>query len=181
MTHGLNPITAGYEGARHGDEAIKNQILDKIEYDLNGGCWLWAGSISPCGYGWARSGGRSISAHRASYAAFRGPVGPSWVLHKCDVRACCNPDHLFLGSHADNMADMARKGRGKFNPAKGEDHAAARLNDDTVRMIRSSPESSRKLAARLPVTASLIRRIRRGQAWAHVKPKSPKPNTPGEA
>lgn len=62
------------------------------------GCWLWMRGIANTGYGAVYVDGKRWDAHRLSWAAFRGPI-PSgyWVLHKCDVRSCCNPDHLFLG------------------------------------------------------------------------------------
>ena len=138
----------------------REEILSAVEYDTNGGCWLWARAITSHGYGevCGYGAGRKAKAHRASYEAFVGPVEENWVLHKCDVRACVNPAHLFLGGLTENNLDRDRKGR-----------AAKLLDEATVREIRASPESSYVLAQRLPVTSSMIRRIRRGHAWSHVK------------
>jgi hypothetical protein len=80
------------------------------------GCWIWTGSISPTGYGRITNNGNQHQAHRISYKIFNGEFDQSlFVCHKCDVRNCVNPNHLFLGTNQDNMIDMVKKGRNK-NP-----------------------------------------------------------------
>jgi len=75
------------------------------------GCWIWMGSAQAGGYGDFRLAGVHYLAHRAAFAAFIGPIGGLHVLHRCDVPACVNPGHLFLGSNTDNIVDSMNKGR----------------------------------------------------------------------
>jgi hypothetical protein len=85
--------------------------------DQTGECWLWLGSVKNSGYGMAYTGmkaGRAIyrTAHRVAYELAHGVIPHGMqVMHTCDVKLCVNPDHLSLGTHADNMRDMASKGR----------------------------------------------------------------------
>lgn len=76
------------------------------------GCWIWEKATS-VGYGSFRYDGKTRSAHVESYKLYKGPTNGLHVLHSCDVRSCCNPDHLFLGTNLDNIRDSMSKGRRK--------------------------------------------------------------------
>lgn len=125
----------------------------------NTGCWLWTGYMNRQGYGRLRVGGRSgrmILAHRASWERERGPIPDGLdCLHACDTPLCINPAHLFLGTHADNMADMVRKGR-----IGGERHAKAKLTWRKVlelRERRREGETYNRMAKELGMTRQGVR------------------------
>lgn len=91
-----------------------------VEKQDGDGCWLWTGHIQVNGYGLASYRGKTTMAHRASWMMENGPIPKGMlVCHHCDTRACVRPDHLFLGTHSDNMRDMYRKGRGPTGKRNG--------------------------------------------------------------
>lgn len=106
---------------------LLQSIENSVEFDPNAGCWLWWRGLNSDGYGSCGIRGFSRKAHRASWEIHKGPIPPGLhVLHRCDTPACVNPDHLFVGTHFDNMSDAARKGRLKIPPRGGQD---AKLGD----------------------------------------------------
>lgn len=126
----------------------------------NSGCWLWLGAAHQDGYGCIYlSKAKVVPSHRMFYERHRGPI-PSglFVLHQCDTRLCCNPDHLFLGTQADNMADKVRKGR--CQDQRGEKAPGSVLTRSDVDKIRASSKSQREMAKEFGVSQSHISRIR---------------------
>lgn len=92
--------------------AVWKHIENCVEFEPNTGCWLWSRGTDQDGYGALKREGYSTRAHRASWEIHCGPIlDGSHVLHRCDTPRCVNPGHLFLGTHTDNMRDMAAKGR----------------------------------------------------------------------
>ena len=157
---------------------INTPLVDRIEHygmpEPNSGCWLWCAGINEKGYGRLKvalpgTRRRSHPAHRLSWIAHRGPIPAGlWVLHKCDNPACVNPEHLFLGTHADNMADMARKGRHRTGDYRGEKHGLTTLTDAEVRAIRADERSGTQLARDFGVSEATVSRIRNRETWGHI-------------
>lgn len=146
-------------------------------------CWIWLGREQDRqgrpggGYGIISAkapGGKwlKLYAHRLSFLLHHGslPEPPFRVLHRCDVRLCVNPDHLFVGTDSDNMVDARHKGRLTRLP-RGEDHWKAVLSKRAVREIRealSAGDTRAALAVRYGVGETAISKIKRRATWAHV-------------
>lgn len=150
---------------------VEDRFSQRVEFDPFGGCWLWTGTLlTTTGYGQIEVRGKSVSAHRLSYTLHCGPISPGLqVCHKCDVRACVNPAHLFLGTNADNMLDMSRKGRS--GALKGDLHKDAKITEKDVPRILGRllmGHSCIAIAADYGVTECAINAIRRGKSWRHV-------------
>jgi hypothetical protein len=137
------------------------------------GCWIWTAKTNGKGYGLFNCNGTRWRAHRFSYAlAF-----PAWrrdgcVLHRCDNTLCVNPAHLFLGSQADNIADMVAKGRDYRGNHAGELNSSAKLTAAQVIAIYSERSSLREAAKKYGVSQTQISKIRLGKIWKSV-PRPP--------
>lgn len=103
-----------------------------------GHCWLWLGRPMATGYGQFGAGGANYLAHRYSWLLTHGSLLPDlFVCHKCDNRACVNPSHLFLGTDADNKADMVAKGRqSRAGKSRGAHRWNALMTEDMVKQAR---------------------------------------------
>lgn len=162
----------------------------------NGQCLEWSGTRSPCGYGLI---GRGVNfprlAHRCAWWLTFGQIPEGMqVCHRCDNPQCVNPDHLFLGTQADNVADMISKGRHVGHPRayrprlknegkgipRGAERFRAKLTDALViemRRRRLNGETVRSLASHFGVATSGVIRVCRGDLWSHV-PMQNEPELP---
>ena len=134
-------------------------------------CWEWTGYKNDKGYGIINLRGERLMAHRMSYqlAGHTIPAG-MYVLHHCDNPGCVKPKHLFLGTIADNNADMDAKGRARRVGAQsGARNPSARITEADVRAIRASDESAAVLGARYGVTYNHIWAIRQRLFWKHIE------------
>lgn len=136
-------------------------------------CWLWVGYVEPAGYGKMRVGSKNMRAHRVSWELHNKPIPVGLcILHKCDIRNCVNPEHLFLGTHKDNMVDCVNKGRNACNPLKGEASPASKLKEADVREVKallSSGESIASISRKYGVSTLPIFKIKHNKTWKHIK------------
>ena len=140
----------------------------------NDSCWLWTDHVNGCGYGKLSINGKSHLAHRIAYELIYGPIPTGLcVCHRCDVRNCCNPSHLFLGTQADNMHDKAIKGRAAHNHLIGERNPGAVFTERQVREIRARWDAGEKsrhaLANEYGVSVGAIMGVVNRKSWAWLK------------
>ncbi len=142
---------------------IEERVLPRTTYV--GECREWTGAKSE-GYGQASFNGKIIQVTRVMWEYHHGPIPAGMlVCHTCDNRACCRIDHLFLGTPADNMRDMAEKGR--CNPRIGERHGQVKLSDADVVAIRqryARGERSAALAAEFGIHRGYVGTLVRGES-----------------
>lgn len=137
----------------------------------NSGCLLWERGGVTDGYGTMRWQGKMRGVHILSWEQHNGrPVPPGMcICHKCDVRRCVNPAHLFLGTNAENIADKVRKGRqARHQLARGENNGHARLTAADIQTIRADARKNVDIARAFNVDPSHVSKIRSGDAWRHV-------------
>jgi len=131
------------------------------------GCWEWTGNTENrrgYGYYWFKS--KDWLAHRASYFIHKGDPTGYCVCHSCDNPTCVNPDHLWLGTIADNNRDRDRKGR-RVAP-RGESCSHSKLTESDVLAIRASTLSVKELSKRYKVSVENIRYILSRRTWKHI-------------
>jgi hypothetical protein len=146
------------------DEAVREKFLGNISAPDPNGCTHWLGAIMSAGYGIVSVNRRSRLCHRVAYIIEHGSIAAGMlVCHRCDVRSCCNPKHLFLGSSVDNAVDMMQKGR-----ARG---TAPFLSAETVgyiRRMRQSGWSCAKIARKIQAGRGVVWQADTGKTYAHI-------------
>lgn len=159
---------------RLGPIPVDPKILFEKKVNKTDACWLWMGALASGGYGSFRLRFKTVRAHRASYEFYVGFIPKDlFVLHKCDVRRCVNPGHLYAGTRADNVRDAQERNRLKI--CRGEENSNAILTWDKVDQIRRERPSTTlpKLAEKFGVSRGCISNIVSGREWA-VRPLAEK-------
>ena len=137
----------------------------------NSGCWLWTSTSGR--YGTLYFKGRNYYAHRLSWELHRGPIPDGQcVCHRCDVTCCVNPDHLFIGTNDDNVADMITKRRHCWGVRNGR----ATIDGATAQAILDSPGTYKSIAARFDVSWSVVCLIKGKRSWASTTTGGPRQN-----
>lgn len=135
------------------------------------GCWLWEGGAQQHGYGKFTVKGKPRWAHRVAWELYKGPIPKGLsVLHKCDVPACVNPDHLFLGTAKDNVHDAIAKKRMNYflNRKRGEDNGNSKLTKEKVLAILADERSHFKIAIAHGLHRDTVMKIKHRTLWKHV-------------
>jgi hypothetical protein len=148
-------------------KTLRERFESKYVPEPNTGCWLWIACTNSDGYGHIKVNGNQVRAHRLSYELSNGDIPDGLgVLHKCDVRSCVNPEHLFIGTQQDNVTDMLKKGRANY-PTENN-HGRSKLTKENVYQIRKRLERGHtqyEIAKSFGVTRSNISYIKAFKTW----------------
>jgi hypothetical protein len=147
---------------------LSERFWEKVDVRDPHECWRWLASTKDGGYGKiADEEGRIQLAHRVAYRLVVGDIPSEQVVcHRCDNSGCVNPQHLFLGTQADNLRDMRVKRRD--NPPRGSRHPKARLDEALVARIRADARSHRRIARDYGIGKSTVGMVKAGVTWTHV-------------
>jgi hypothetical protein len=129
------------------------------------GCWLWSGAVDAKGYGRFSVKNKVVKAHRWAYERFIDKIPCGLIVcHKCDVRSCVNPNHLFIGTDLDNSNDKVSKKRHLY----GEKHPKAKLNEEQVLFIKNSNLSVKELTTMFNIHRNAVYKIKNNESWSHL-------------
>jgi len=153
-------------------DALRSRFWSYVERRGPDECWPWKGGFFSTGYGQFRAGVRKVRAHRTALQLERGELAPGMIAcHRCDNKPCCNPPHLFAGTHADNAHDRDAKGRARLGrriSLPGALNPSAKLTEPDVRQIRMLAGQGlfqREIATRFGISQSQVGNIVRGASW----------------
>lgn len=173
-TRQASQLRNGKEHTRYtcyrGYEPLSERIFDNVMTVPESGCWIWMRALNRSGYGQLTYLKKHMEAHRASWIAHRGEIPNGvGVLHRCNIRSCVNPDHLYLGGQKENVADAISAGTFRCPPAlPGSLHPLAKLIEKQARRIKYGGESASKVAGALGVKVQSVYAIRSGRQWKHI-------------
>jgi nucleoside 2-deoxyribosyltransferase len=149
------------------------KFWEKVKIGGPNECWPWTRFVEKNGYARAYTNGKRMAAHRVAFLLAKGPIPDSLnVLHKCDNRKCCNPSHLFLGTHQDNILDAISKNRIPRLLQPGSKHRGAKLKEADVlfirEQVRSGKRTRKELAEKFGVSYFTICAVVSKQHWNHI-------------
>lgn len=131
------------------------------------GCWLWDASQNRDGYGNFRFRDKILNAHRVAWYIYRGAIPRGvQVLHKCDIRSCVNPQHLYLGSQRDNVLDCENRKRARH--PKGDQHKNAKISEKQAIYIFWDSRPQHEIARDYKISQPLVSSIKNQKAWTHI-------------
>lgn len=159
-----------------GDVEVDSELIARFwkTVTVTDGCWLWTGTILQKGYGQIRKGGKPVYAHRLSWAIANGSDIPDGqlALHKCNVRSCVRPNHLYLGSFSDNLRDQVSAGTHPLqrqNRKPGHRPSFSKLDNDKAGLIRGlhiRGRSMRSIAEEFGISVTAVSNVVHGRTYA---------------
>lgn len=167
------PVERRYRKTRDGRKITAQEKIEERSSIKENGCIEWNLKINRSGYASMQHDGKSWLVHRLVWTFKHGEIPEGMcICHKCDNRKCINIDHLFIGTHADNMQDMAQKGRSNSGRYHGEMHGLSKLTESDIHEIRSALSSAKskdgtsgRLAIQYGVSESTISLIKNNKIW----------------
>lgn len=145
--------------------SVEERLLLYSMPEPNSGCWLWIGAGSYDSYCEVGFEGRTQKAHRVAFKVWCGPIPRGlYVCHKCDVPACINPVHLFLGTAKQNQADSRNKGRS----ARGRRNGMVQYDEDLIRAVFHAEGRNFEIARRFGISDVHVAQIKTRKRWAHL-------------
>lgn len=150
-------------------ERFWNRVDKTPGHGPNGDCWLWTGAVDTPGYGAVGWYGKKRNTHRVAYELANGPIDRNMdICHRCDVRLCCRPTHLFAASRLENVHDSIRKGR----HTKGENCGSAKMSEPLVKLLILVHErlqmGSTEISRVTGINRHTIESVLNGKNWKHL-------------
>jgi len=140
---------------------IVKWFWSKVDVQAPNKCWLWKYRKAGNGYGFFLNPKRYVQAHRYAYELVNGPIPAGLLIcHKCDVKDCVNPNHLYAGTFSDNVRDVQERG--------DKSGYAKKLTPELVREIRASPRTIPEISKQYGLSYTTVEHVRKRRTWKHV-------------